>query len=122
MKPLPKHPKQQRMEDMTFPMLKPSSKTKEMHRWDKVLKESEQGLENQRCKSCGVYPGSSHTDRCEVLSEIRKLAWKEYKKSDKVIWEGREWLQSISDPHHERHVAVVVLLVVAIIYCVAVLL
>jgi len=96
MKPLKKHPKQQRMEDMKFPG-SVGKKTEEMRRWDKVLEESRRGLEDNRCKSCGVYPGSSHTDRCETLLEIRKRAWKEYKKNDKVTWEGREYLRSIND-------------------------
>lgn len=116
MKHLKKHPKQQRMEDMTFPITKPGNKTnklvadifdrgplwkgkktKEMHRWDKVIKESADALEENRCQSCGVYPGSSHTERCETLLEIRKRAWKEYKKNDRVIWTGHEFLRSIND-------------------------
>lgn len=142
MKPLKKHPKQQRMEEMTFPIIKPGKKTKEMRRWDKALEESREGLEKQRCKSCGVYPGSSHTDRCESLLEIRKRAWKEYIRTHsedlkgnytvkdgvctvkikdvspgehKVVWEGREYLRSINDDNGFRLMPRLVWRVVAVV-------
>lgn len=162
MKPLKKHPKQQRMEDMTTPdgkfihksikgrklsvttsgktMLSPGAKTvyfpsvedmkipgsvgkktEEMRRWDKALEESRRGLEDNRCKSCGVYPGSSHTDRCETLLEIRKRAWKEYKKNDKVTWEGREYLRSINNEHHYWHLLAGLILIGSIVASVYIL-
>lgn len=60
----------------------PFKKTKEMRRWDKVLKELAEGLEAQKCTSCGAYPGHFHSDDCSVWSltinrEMIQKAWRQ---------------------------------------------
>jgi len=35
--------------------------------------------------------------------------------TDKVVWEGREWLRSINDPNHERRMVGVMCLVLAVL-------
>lgn len=53
--------------------MKPLKKTKEMRRWDKVLKELAEGLEAQKCTSCGAYPGQTHTNDCSVWDKVQRL-------------------------------------------------
>lgn len=117
-KPLPKNPLVQRMEDMQIPGS--VKKTKAMYEWDKALEESRQGLEDQRCKSCRVYPGSSHKENCSELLRIRTKAYKEYKRKSEAP-HTREYLRPISDPHHGRHVFMVLVLIVAVVIAVVVL-
>lgn len=97
MKPLPKHPKQQRMEDMTFPLLKPSKKIQREYK--------------QYQKYIDVCVGDLKKD------EEYEAYWdgNNWILKDKVIWEGREWLRSINDDRHGWHVLGWVILGVAVI-------
>jgi len=70
MKHLKKHPKQQRMEDITFPL--------------------------QKDKKFGMYKNSDIRCTHNVLKSLvcaRCVA----ENKEKVTWEGREWLRSIND-------------------------
>lgn len=97
MKHLKKHPKQQRMEDMTFPMVKPGN-------WCYF----------HPTRRAVVYSGTPEANLCqECLDESLS----------KVIWEGREWLRSINDDNGFRlmprlawRVVAVGVLVGAVIY------
>lgn len=89
MKPLKKHPKQQRMEDITFPIQKPK-------------------------KTFGIHKTSDIRCIHNVLKSVVCVRCRE-EMEEKVTWEGREWLRSINDDRHEWHVLGWVILGVSII-------
>lgn len=76
MKPLKKHPKQQRMEEMTFPIIKPGKK--------RVLDEQTRKLVNEaftKISALFPYPDPMYQEQ--------------YKGPN--LWTGREYLRSIND-------------------------
>lgn len=121
MKNLKKHPKQQRMEDMTFPVFNdlPEEEQKKIIKGAmkiaKELQEHALGRENDRCKECGAYPGDQHLTWCPMPARNQE--------ENRVTMTGREYLRSINDdlgftlmPRIVWRVVAVGVLVVAVIY------
>jgi len=109
MKHLKKHPKQQRMEDMNIPGSRkfPTKKVKGLY----------------RVTYGDVDMGSELTlDKLEAIEKDMRKVFKE-DMTDKVIWEGREWLRSINDDNGFtlmprivwRVVAVVILVIICLV-------
>lgn len=136
MKNLKKHPKQQRMEDMTFPLQK-GDYTGGIHkkRSGNTLKLSDFSSDRYEdmtfpitkmgkkmnkiiAKAMEVETSSQGSkltlDKLEAIEKDMRKVFKE-DMTDKVIWEGREWLRSINDDRHGWHVLGWVILGVAVI-------
>lgn len=119
MKPLKKHPKQQRMEEMTFPITKPSN----------CKHGTPVSLYSVPCAKCVVERSKRSIDKdgaWEVKDDQYQGCHKRTWTKEKVTWEGREYLRSINDDNGftlmPRIVWRVVAVVILVIICLVVIL
>lgn len=140
MKPLKKHPKQQRMEEMTFPIFKEKGSALTLDKLEAMEKDMRKGFKNGSMTATEVaydhrekrraerqrakFPASAtyYINNKEVVVEL-KLDTNKNQRNDKITWEGREYLRSINDdlgftlmPRIVWRVVAVGVLVGAVIY------
>lgn len=140
-KPLPKNPLVQRMEDVHIPGMKKKAKHNKLVHKDtqavfdelpkdvqkemlEMVKAIRKDMDNREGRATKL---KREHERLEYSIEKPNVVVKfdvppaPYR-NDKVIWEGREWLRSVNDPHHGRHVMIVLVLIVALLFAGIVLL
>lgn len=137
-KPLPQNPLVQRMEDMQIPGMKKKGKTKFVNikkedmagEYNFVPPElgSELTLNKLEAQFRKAFNKRSDLDADELFESGKKWFDRKMARIDEILKDNdkvphtREYLRPISDPHHNRHMFIKFVLLLAIMYCVTVLL